>query len=89
MLGWHPCTSARYKTIIAIFAVCVLCVASFQTQLWLGQADITLRGYSGYNTRWALQTLEQNFPVGPGAPTYSFATVWFGANDAALPNRYK
>lgn len=53
-------------------------------------ADVVLRGYSGYNTRWALKVLERVFPVskGDGTETAPVAlTVFFGANDACLPNR--
>ena len=43
------------------------------------------RGYSGYNTRWALPLLEKVFPPGGAAP--SLVTVFFGANDAALADQ--
>jgi len=46
-------------------------------------ADITLRGYSGYNTRWALQLLPGVFPPTRTAP--ALVTVFFGANDACRP----
>nr|AFK37491.1 unknown [Medicago truncatula] len=52
--------------------------------------DVVLRGYSGYNTRWALKVLERVFPVSKcdGTETDPVAlTVFFGANDACLPNR--
>jgi hypothetical protein len=47
------------------------------------------RGYTGYNSRWALHLLKRVFPPpGPGAPLPpALATLWFGANDAALPGR--
>lgn len=49
-------------------------------------ADITLRGYSGYNTRWALNTLPAIFPAGAAATTTpALVTVLLGANDANLP----
>ncbi|KAF1861751.1 hypothetical protein Lal_00026185 [Lupinus albus] len=55
--------------------------------------DVVLRGYSGYNTRWVLKVLDKVFPatqVGDGgidgAPIA--VTVFFGANDASLPDRY-
>ncbi|GFZ02992.1 SGNH hydrolase-type esterase superfamily protein [Actinidia rufa] len=52
--------------------------------------DVVLRGYSGYNTRWALKVVERVFPAeldsGVGrAP--AAVTVFFGANDACLPDR--
>ncbi|CAA6673076.1 unnamed protein product [Spirodela intermedia] len=47
----------------------------------LHQADITIRGYGGYNTRWALHLLGHIFPP-PVA-----VTIFFGANDAALLGR--
>lgn len=50
--------------------------------------DVVLRGYSGYNTRWALQVIDKVFPVvgGGGEPPLA-VTVFFGANDACLPDR--
>ncbi|KAG8385471.1 hypothetical protein BUALT_Bualt03G0048700 [Buddleja alternifolia] len=51
-------------------------------------ADLVLRGYSGYNTRWALKVIEKVFPAtaeGGGAPLA--VTVFFGANDACLSDR--
>ncbi|RHN72044.1 putative SGNH hydrolase-type esterase domain-containing protein [Medicago truncatula] len=50
------------------------------------------RGYRGYNTRWALKVLEKVFPVSHGSDrgteTAPIAlTIFFGANDACLPNR--
>lgn len=49
------------------------------------QADIVLRGYGGYNTRWALLLLDKIFPLSSKAPLV--VTVFFGANDAALLGR--
>ncbi|KAI5657282.1 hypothetical protein M9H77_26075 [Catharanthus roseus] len=51
-------------------------------------ADVVLRGYSGYNTRWALKVIDKVFPAeesGGDAPLA--VTVFFGANDACLPDR--
>ncbi|KAK7302902.1 hypothetical protein RJT34_13799 [Clitoria ternatea] len=55
-------------------------------------ADVVLRGYSGYNTRWALKVLDRVFPTSPagdgGNETAPMAViVFFGANDACLPDR--
>lgn len=52
--------------------------------------DIVARGYSGYNTRWALRVLDRVFPAetevdGGGVPLA--VTVFFGANDACLHDR--
>jgi hypothetical protein len=52
----------------------------------LVQADVVLRGYSGYNTRWARFLLPKIFPLSASEPT-RLVTVFFGANDAALPDR--
>ncbi|GMP72246.1 hypothetical protein CsSME_00030347 [Camellia sinensis var. sinensis] len=55
--------------------------------------DVVLRGYSGYNTRWALKVVEKVFPPeteegsGGGAAAPVAVTVFFGANDACLPDR--
>ncbi|XP_058761864.1 GDSL esterase/lipase At5g45920-like [Vicia villosa] len=49
-------------------------------------ADVVVRGYTGYNTRWALKVLERVFP--PSQETAPVAlTVLFGANDSCLPYR--
>ncbi|KAK9936545.1 hypothetical protein M0R45_013381 [Rubus argutus] len=51
--------------------------------------DVVLRGYSGYNTRWALKVLERAFPgCDDGGEAPLAVTVFFGANDASLPDRY-
>ncbi|KAF0920549.1 hypothetical protein E2562_035660 [Oryza meyeriana var. granulata] len=53
-------------------------------------ADVVLRGFSGYNTRWALLVLamamEGAAEAGGGADPAA-VTVFFGANDACLPDR--
>ncbi|KAM7500726.1 hypothetical protein LguiA_025140 [Lonicera macranthoides] len=52
--------------------------------------DVVVRGYSGYNTRWALKVMEKVFPAkleeGSGLAPLA-VTVFFGANDACLPDR--
>ncbi|XP_022720979.1 GDSL esterase/lipase At5g45920-like isoform X2 [Durio zibethinus] len=55
--------------------------------------DVVLRGYSGYNTRWVLKALDRVFLVAEsddsdGAAEPLAITVFFGANDACLPDRY-
>lgn len=45
--------------------------------------DVILRGYSGYNTRWVLKVIEK---VCNGESPIAM-TVFFGANDASLPDR--
>ncbi|GAB2221205.1 hypothetical protein Drorol1_Dr00012376 [Drosera rotundifolia] len=50
------------------------------------KADVLNRGYGGYNTRWALFLLHHIFPLGSAKPPIA-ATIFFGANDAALPGR--
>ncbi|CAA6665820.1 unnamed protein product [Spirodela intermedia] len=54
------------------------------TEESFGEADVVLRGYSGYNTRWARKVVERAFE-GLVAPLA--VTVFFGANDACLPDR--
>ncbi|KNC47493.1 GDSL esterase/lipase [Thecamonas trahens ATCC 50062] len=57
------------------------------------RGDVVNRGFSGYNTEWAVRTLDKVFPVkhAPQAASawglYSSAvvTVFFGANDASTP----
>jgi lysophospholipase L1-like esterase len=46
-------------------------------------ADIVLRGYSGYNTRWALELVPAVFAPAASAPL--LVTIMLGANDAVLP----
>ena len=46
-------------------------------------ADITLRGFSGYNTRWCLPLLPEVFPSS-AVRTPALVTVMLGANDANL-----
>lgn len=57
---------------------------------WQRRADVVNRGYSGYNTRWALQLVDRVFlPLAAGAQPpaqLALAVIWFGANDAALPD---
>lgn len=50
------------------------------------KADVVNRGYSGYNSRWALHLLGRVFPAERAGDT-ALATVFFGANDAALADR--
>ncbi|OMO59945.1 Lipase, GDSL [Corchorus capsularis] len=50
------------------------------------QADVLVRGYGGYNTRWALFLLHHLFPL--DSKKHQLATtIFFGANDAALLGR--
>ncbi|CAI6008029.1 unnamed protein product [Closterium sp. NIES-65] len=61
--------------------------AALQNQ-YARKVDVVLRGYSGYNTRWALFLLPKLFPKGDTSiPPPALVTVFFGANDAALPGR--
>lgn len=48
------------------------------------KADVLNRGYSGYNTTWALHGMHKVLP--PGGPAPLLLTIFFGANDAALSN---
>ncbi|RYR77490.1 hypothetical protein Ahy_A01g001982 isoform D [Arachis hypogaea] len=50
------------------------------------QADVVLRGYAGYNTKWALFLLNRIFPLDSSKPRIA-TTIFFGANDAALSGR--
>ncbi|GMJ14709.1 Guard-cell-enriched GDSL Lipase 28 [Hibiscus trionum] len=55
--------------------------------------DVVLRGYSGYNTRWAFKVFDRVFPAAEtggseGAAPPLAVTVFFGANDACLPDGY-
>ncbi|KAJ4712349.1 GDSL esterase/lipase [Melia azedarach] len=50
------------------------------------KVDVVLRGYGGYNTRWALFLLHHIFSPEITKPPVA-ATIFFGANDAALLGR--
>ncbi|KAA8540809.1 hypothetical protein F0562_024772 [Nyssa sinensis] len=50
------------------------------------KADVVVRGYGGYNTRWALFLLHHLFHLSTPTPPVA-ATIFFGANDAALLGR--
>ena len=47
------------------------------------RVDVLNRGYSGYNTRWALETLSYVFDEN-NTSSVQLVSVFFGANDAAL-----
>lgn len=51
---------------------------------YIRRLDIVNRGLSGYNTRQALQVLPKIIPS-PACARLRFMTVFFGANDARLP----
>lgn len=53
-----------------------------------------VRGYSGYNTRWAVKVMERALPAASDESESESerertiaVTVFFGANDACLPDR--
>eukprot|EP00193_Tetraselmis_chui_P010414 CAMPEP_0177770758 /NCGR_PEP_ID=MMETSP0491_2-20121128/11132_1 /TAXON_ID=63592 /ORGANISM="Tetraselmis chuii, Strain PLY429" /LENGTH=249 /DNA_ID=CAMNT_0019288067 /DNA_START=174 /DNA_END=923 /DNA_ORIENTATION=+ len=50
------------------------------------RADVLFRGLSGYNTRWALEVMDAAFPASNHSP--ALVTLFFGANDSALPDRH-
>ncbi|RDX91167.1 GDSL esterase/lipase, partial [Mucuna pruriens] len=51
--------------------------------------DVALRGYSGYNTRWVLKVFPAKQDGDGGIDRAPVAiTVFFGVNNACLPNRY-
>ena len=54
---------------------------------WPEQVDVIARGYSGYNTRWAAHILQSVFVKEQAPP--DLVTIFFGANDAALPDRLR
>lgn len=52
---------------------------------YVRRMDVVNRGFSGYNTRQALEVLPHIVP--PRSQTrVRFMTFWYGANDARLPN---
>lgn len=50
------------------------------------QVDVANRGFGGYNSRWGLKLLQQVLAQSD-ARRVALLTIWFGANDAALPDR--
>jgi lysophospholipase L1-like esterase len=49
---------------------------------------VVLRGFDGYNTRWALKVLDRAMEgAAAGGADPAALTVFFGANDANLPDR--
>ncbi|PON59654.1 Lipase [Trema orientale] len=53
------------------------------TNTYSRKADVLVRGYGGYNTRWALFLLRHLFPRNSEKPP-AVVTIFFGANDAAI-----
>ncbi|KAJ8898921.1 hypothetical protein K2173_008414 [Erythroxylum novogranatense] len=53
--------------------------------LYSRRADVLVRGYGGWNSRNALQVLEQVFPK-DAAIQPSLVIVYFGGNDSTLPH---
>ena len=60
---------------------------SLLSNAYARRADVLNRGYSGYNTRHALDILPSVFSSVDGTQSDSvlMVTVFFGANDASLP----
>lgn len=54
---------------------------------YVRKLDVVNRGLSGYNTRQALKVLPQVIPR-PDEARVRFLTIFFGANDARLPDTY-
>jgi lysophospholipase L1-like esterase len=59
--------------------------ASLLSSDYSRRADVLNRGFSGYNTRHAVELLPRIFATAPPTDGVLFTTVFFGANDAALP----
>ncbi|XP_073042152.1 GDSL esterase/lipase CPRD49-like [Primulina eburnea] len=53
--------------------------------LYARKADVLLRGYSGWNSRMALQILDQVFPK-DAAVQPSLVILYFGGNDTTNPH---
>jgi lysophospholipase L1-like esterase len=61
--------------------------ASLLSSAFQRRADVFNRGFSGYNTRHALELVHRVFGAvnNNHEPNHLFITVFFGANDAAIP----
>lgn len=55
------------------------------SHLYSRKADIVLRGYSGWNSKRALQVLDEIFPKN-ATEQPSLVIVYFGGNDSILPH---
>ncbi|KAF5842310.1 SGNH hydrolase-type esterase domain-containing protein [Dunaliella salina] len=54
------------------------------SQAFSRKADVMHRGYGGYNTRMIKEALPDILAGMPSRSTRAFATLWLGANDAAI-----
>ena len=57
--------------------------AALLTSAYQRRADVINRGFSGYNTVHAQEIVQRR--MGKMDQQLLFATIWFGANDAAIP----
>lgn len=64
---------------------------SFLANKYQRKLDVVNRGYSGYNTIWALEVANRLYPrqesSGRVFAKKKLVTIWLGANDAVLQNR--
>ncbi|CAO3671210.1 unnamed protein product [Rhizopus stolonifer] len=67
--------------------------ASALANAYIRKLDVINRGFSGYNTDWALPIFKQLLPTKEDQARQktkiSLMTIFFGANDAALPGSYQ
>lgn len=91
--GWGASLANHFaRTVICVYVcACFFLLLFFfyvnvMSWIWWLKADVVLRGYSGYNTRWAVKVMERVFPADGGDAPLA-VTVFFGANDASLPDR--
>ncbi|KAI0373324.1 SGNH hydrolase [Pilatotrama ljubarskyi] len=64
-------------------------LAECGTDAYIRKMDVINRGFSGYNTDWIQPVFEQCFATQHDqqhAQKVRLLTIWFGANDAALPH---
>jgi len=63
-------------------------IAQVLASAYVRKLDVINRGLGGYQTDWAIPIFEQVLAKQneqPGAPKVQLLTIWFGANDTALP----
>ncbi|KAK1269961.1 GDSL esterase/lipase [Acorus gramineus] len=82
VVGGSPCNNLTGSNRVSRDGLGVL----LSTECDMDSADVILRGYGGYNTRWALFMLNHIFPLVGTVPPIA-VTIFFGANDAALLGR--
>ncbi|KAF8260440.1 SGNH hydrolase-type esterase domain-containing protein [Lactarius quietus] len=87
-MSWNPelgGIGARVAGAPSLFDVWLVIDLSLSRRSVCRKLDVLNRGYSGYNTDWALPIIVKR-EFSPHAACVRLLTIWFGANDACLPD---